>query len=239
MNLKRIVAIALMTVLLVVLGGSLAETYVFPVETATPTDTDISMSDAISIAKSEVTQRQGLALEDIANYKIVANFVKLENFEEAWIVTLFEDEMYYPTDSTLIISSIDATVIDYQASDMGLGIQLMKQWEKRKGKRETWSLEDLALFGMLYATSSPNAIPSDNMLSKEEASIIALSALSQSPLLPEFQYSFWHLTSDAGMPDEYIWGVTILVNREKIVQVNLSATDGSIMEIIDLGGGHG
>jgi len=232
-------AVALFMALLMLSSASLADTYVFPVELAMPIATDISMEDAISIAKIEVARRQGLPSESIEKYTIKANFVRLENGEDAWVVMLFGNEIYYPTDATLIISAMNATVIDYQATNMGLDISLMKQWERVKGVRGAWSLEDQALFSILYAPSTTEAIPGDDMLSKEEATQIALSALPQPPLSPEFQCSFWHLPSPDGTADEYIWVITILVHGVKQIQVNLSAIDGTIIDVFDLVNGLG
>ncbi|MEF9880429.1 MAG: hypothetical protein RR975_13525, partial [Clostridia bacterium] len=82
MTLKRAIAGGLLTALLVLSNGSLAETYVFPVGPASLTETDISMTDAISIAKKELVLRQSIPSNDFQNYKIKANCVQLENSEK-------------------------------------------------------------------------------------------------------------------------------------------------------------
>lgn len=235
MSLKRMIAVALMVMLLVLSSGSFAETYVFPVEPATPTEIDISMSDAISIAKKEVIQRQGLTLDTIQNYKVKTSFVSLENGEKAWVIMLLSDAMFYGINSSFMISSVDGSIIDYRATDMGLTHDLQELWKKRKGAMGAWSLEDKALFDMLYG-SGRNVIPGDEFISQEEAKTIALSILPQSAGSYEFQYSFLHY---AGEAYEYVWVVTILVEDKETYQVNLSGIDGTVIDVFDLAKNRG
>lgn len=234
MNMKKMIAITLTMVLLILSGVSLAETYIFPVEPATPTGTDISMSDAISIAKNEVIRRQGLSLETIENYTIKANFVKLENNEYAWVVMLDNDEELYGTDVILMISSVDAKIIDYQATNMELATILIDQWKKRKGAMKTWSLEDQALFNFLYGFSDEYVVPGENHISQEDATSIALSAIPQSLSSPEFSYCFQLFSYTDGRPDQYVWLVTIFVGGKEKYLVHVSATDGAVIEVFSI-----
>lgn len=234
MNLKRTIVISLITMLLILSGGSLAEPYIFPVKPATPTAADISMSDAISIAKSEMAQRQGMSLDDYQNYKIKANCVKLENGEKAWVVML--DELAYGSDALVTISSMNATIIDYQASDTEITMFLIDQWKKKKGAMRTWSIEDMALFNWLFGSSDQYVVPNEDHISKEEAAAIALSAISQTLSSPEFSYSFKLFSYTDGRPDQYVWLVTILVHGEEEYLVHISAVDGAVIEVFEGGG---
>jgi hypothetical protein len=241
-NMKKKIMIVLTTILLIISGFSLAETYIFPVEFATPATTDISMKDAILIAKIEVTQQQRLTPGFIDQCPITANFVTLENAETAWIVTIFGDKSPYWTETSLTISSSDGIVIEYHERGSSLDVEFYKQWwMPRKGEREAWSLEDRAIFHTLYShpLTTQHTIPGDGMLSQEEAISIALSAVPQTFSKPDFQFSFTHTPTESGTSNEYVWRITILENGEKRFQVNLSAIDGVILDVFGMGKGLG
>lgn len=233
MNLKRMIAVVSMAVLLVLLGGSCAETYVFPVEPAALTETDISMADAISVAKNEMTQQQGIALDDFRNYKIKANLVELVNGEKAWVVML--DEMSCGSDALVTISSDDATIIDYQASETEITMFLLDQWIKKKGAMRTWSLEDKALFNWLFGSSDQYVVPREEQISKEKARDIALSAIPEALSSPEFSYTYSLLSYTDGRPDLYVWMITVLIDGQPKYLVHIAAVDGTVVEVYNLG----
>ncbi len=234
MTMKRMVAAALMAVSLVLWGGSFAETYVFPVEPATPSETDIAMADAIAAAKSEMAQRQGVPLDGFQNFNVKANCVKLENNEKAWVVLL--DELAYGTDALVTLSAVDASIIDYQASDTEITMFLIDQWTRKKGAMKTWTMEDKALFDWLFGSSDQYVVPSEAHISKEMARDIALSAIDQALSSPTFSYAYHLLSYTDGRPDHYVWMVTIYVDGHEKYLVHVSAVDGAVVEVMRLDG---
>jgi hypothetical protein len=237
---KKKILLAFTALLLILPGLSLGEAYVYPVEMATPTEADISKDDAISIAKNETTERQGLAPGALDGYPNATNFVTLENGENAWVVSIFFTDEFPRMMSVLVISPADGAVIEYQASDTGLDYEILQRWEERKGEYLSWSLEDQALFDMLYRENNTAAIPGEGMLSQEEAAAIALNAVPQSFSKPTFLFEFWkNAYSDGTEQDVYTWVVVILEGGEKKYQVNLSAVDGTIVLVHEWGTGVG
>ena len=232
MTIKRMIAVASITALLFLSSGSFAEAYFFPIEPATLTETDISMVDAISVAKNEMTRRLDISLDDFRDYKITANCVKLENGEKAWVVML--DEMACGTDALVTISSDDATIIGYQASDREITMFLLDQWTKEKGVMRTWSVEDKSLFNWLFGSSDQYVVPSEEQISKEKARDIALSSIPESLSSPEFLYSFSLLSYTDRRPDQYVWMVTVLVDAQPQYLVHVSAVDGTVVEVFNL-----
>ncbi len=232
MALKHAIAGGFLTALLVLSSGSLAETYVFPIEPASLTETDISMADAISIAKKEMVLRQSIPSNDFQNYKIKANCVQLENTEKAWVVML--DELSCGTDALVTISLADATIIDYQAGHAEITSFLIDQWTKKKGAMRTWSLEDKALFNWLFGSSDQYLIPNEDHISKDTAIDIALSAIPLSITLPEFSTTFNLLSYTDGRPEQYVWMVTILENGQEKFLAHISAIDGTVVEVFSL-----
>lgn len=231
MTLKHAIAGGMLITLLA--GGSLAEAYVFPVEPAALTETDLSMADAISIAKKEMVLRQSVPSDDFQNYKIKANCVWLENAEKAWVVML--DELSCGSDALVTISLADGTVIGYQAGHAEITSFLIDQWTKKKGAMRTWSLEDKALFNWLFGSSDQYLIPNEDHVSRDTAIDTALSAIPQSLTLPEFSTTFNLLSYTDGRLEQYVWMVTILENGQEKFLVHVSAIDGSVVEVFDLG----
>ncbi len=234
------VTVATMTAAMLCLPAlSLAEGYVFPVALTTPAETDITKEAAIAVAQSEIERRKALTAGEIDTYEIQAAFVTLENGENAWVVAAENVENNYLRGTALILSAAEGRVIDYQQEDNGgLIIAMMEQWQQRLGDKGAWSLEVQQLFHTLYGAGQ-NAIPGPEHISQEEATRIALSALSKPPKKPEFQYSFKHYTQADTAWDEYTWYVTILENGVKKYQVNISAIDGRVIDVFDLGNGLG
>ena len=234
-KLTRNVLIAMMITLTV---AAFAETYAFPVEPATPTAMNISMSDAIAAAKNEMVQRQNLSMADIQNHRIKANFVKLENNEYAWMVIIESNEMNNRISALATVSSTAPEIIDYQASDptTELTMILIDQWTKRKGPMRTWPVKDKALFDLLFGWQDAYLVPDASHISEEEAKNIALSALPQSFSSPEFSAAFRLLSYTDGRMDEYVWCVTVIEQGKERYLVNISAVDGSVVEIIELSG---
>ena len=101
-------------------------------------------------------------------------------------------------------------------------------------------LDQRVYVGMLDAPLVPYAaIPGDGHISQEEAAAIALSALPYALSSPEFQFLFVCDPRAAGTHGEYTWYVSIYDHGEQKFQVYISAINGSITEILEIGGGLG
>lgn len=232
MTLKQTIAGIWLMTLLMLSSGALAETYVFPVKPASLAETDISMADAISIAKKEMVRRQSIPTDDFQNYKIKANCVWLENEQKAWVVML--DELSCGSDALVTISLADTAIIDYQAGHAEITSFLVDEWTKKKGAMKAWSIEDKALFNWLFGNSDQYLIPDEGYISRDTARDIALSAVPQSISSPEFSFTFSLLSYTDGRPEQYVWMVTILENGQKKFLVHVSAVDGTVVEVFNL-----
>lgn len=229
MNLKHTLAVALITVLVFLTSGSLADTHIFPVEPMTPTEGSISKEDAVIIAENEMVTRENLTLEDFESYRINASDVKLETGEEAWIVML--DEQFCGTDALVTISATNAAILDYQSTNMEIISAVVDQWIEKKGAMSTWSVEDKALFDWLFGASNEYVAPTEAYISKEAAGSIALSAIEQSASSVELSYTFKRLSYTDGSADQYVWLVTVFENGKETYVVHISAIDGSVLDV--------
>ena len=238
MSIKRNVVVILTALFLMLSSSAVSEPYIFPMEPALPTIEDISMSDAITAAKSEMVQRESLSFDDIQNHTIKANFVKLETSEFAWIVILESNEITNRISATATVSPVDGTMMDYQASDPNTEITmiLIDRWTKRKGAMKTWSIEDKALFNLLYGWQDGYVVPTENHMNQEAVKAIALSALPENLSSPEFSFSFELVSYTDGTPEQYIWRVTIFVQNKERYQVQVSAIDGTVVDIWKMDG---
>ena len=232
-------ALMVLTAILVTLTAfAFARAYAFPAEPATPTAMNLSMADAITAAQKEMMQREQLSAADIQNHRIKANFVKLENNEYAWMVLLESNEITNRISAIVTVDPAAPAIMDYQASTptSEITIILINQWSERKGPMNRWSVEDKALFNLLFGWVDVYAVPGENHISKEEAKNIALAALPRAVASPECLFAFRLLSYTDGRADEYIWGVTIVQQGKEKYLVNVSAVDGSIVEMFELDG---
>ncbi len=233
MTFKGVRTAAAMALLLILPSGAFAQTYLFPVGPATRAETDIVLADAVAVAKNEMTQRQGISPDGFGEYRIKANCATLENGEKAWVVML--DELNCGADALVTISSTDATVLAYQASDTEITLDLLDQWTTKKGPMQTWALEDRALFNWLFGLADQYVIPGEEHISRETARDIALSAIPQPLPSPEFSYGFHVFSYTDGRPDQTVWMVTILENGQEKYLVHVSAVDGAVVDVFPLG----
>ena len=98
------------------------------------------------------------------------------------------------------------------------------------GDADTWSLEMKALFNRLYTVHDDFAVPDDTMIQQEQAASIALR---------EIPDSFSFNSSAEETREQYVWRITIVSEGKKRYQVNLSAIDGSILDVFSLDEGLG
>lgn len=232
MKLKHTLAAALITVLVFLLSGSLADSHLFPAEPAVLPEGSLSKEDAIIIAENEMLTREGLSLQNFQGYKIVATAVKLETGADAWVVML--DEQFCGTDALVTISATNAAILDYQSTNWEIISAVFNQWFEKKGAMITWSVEDKALFDWVYGASDEYVTPSEDHISQEEAGSIALSAMEQTATADDLFYAFKHLSYTDGRPDQYVWVVSAFQNGKETYIVYVSAINGDVLEVYKL-----
>ncbi|WP_418832828.1 PepSY domain-containing protein [Ruminococcus sp.] len=243
MKLKRRVSITRVGLLLLLAASIMASAYAdavpLPEALSAFTSDDLSMNEAIQIAQSVACQKRNISVTDIADETIKASFVLLDNGQTAWVVTLFDDAFQDPTDISILISSPDGAILDVQTTNIGYFKTIRDRWQEKMGDADTWSLEMKALFNRLYTVHDDFAVPDDTMIQQEQAASIALREIPDDLSVDQILYSFSFNSSAEETREQYVWRITIVSEGKKRYQVNLSAIDGSILDVFSLDEGLG
>ena len=153
MKLKQVISIVLISLIVLFTGNLMASSFAdavpLPKELTAYTSNDLSMNEAIQIAQNVACEKRSTTMADIADETIKANFVLLDNGQNAWVVTLFDDAFQDPTDLSVLISSPDGVILDVQTTNIGYFKTIRDRWQEKMGDADTWSLEMKALFGRL------------------------------------------------------------------------------------------
>ena len=197
------------------------------------------MSEAIQMAQSVACEKRKTTMTDIADETIKASFVLLDNGQTAWVVTLFDDAFQDPTDISILISSPDGAILDVQTTNIGYFKTIRDRWQEKMGDADTWSLEMKALFNRLYTVHDDFAVPDDTMIQQEQAASIALREIPDDLSVDQILYSFSFNSSAEETREQYVWRITIVSEGKKRYLVNLSAIDGSILDVFSLDEGLG
>lgn len=243
MKLKRRVSITRVGLLLLLAAGIMASAYAdavpLPKALTAFTSNDLSMSEAIQMAQSVACEKRKTTMTDIADETIKASFVLLDNGQTAWVVTLFDDAFQDPTDISILISSPDGAILDVQTTNIGYFKTIRDRWQEKIGDADTWSLEMKALFNKLYTVHDDFAVPDDTMIQQEQAASIALREIPDDLSVDQILYSFSFNSSAEETREQYVWRITIVSEGRKRYQVNLSAIDGSVLDVFSLDEGLG
>ena len=241
MKLKRRVSIAGVVLLVLLAAGAIAYADAVPLPKALTafTSNDLSMSEAIQMAQSVACEKRKTTMTDIADETIKASFVLLDNGQTAWVVTLFDDAFQDPTDISILISSPDGAILDVQTTNIGYFKTIRDRWQEKMGDADTWSLEMKALFDKLYTVHGDSAVPDDTMIQQEQAAGIALQEIPDDLSVDQILYSFSFNSSAEETGEQYVWRITIVSEGRKRYQVNLSAIDGSVLDVFSLDEGLG
>ena len=243
MKLKRRVSITRVGLLLLLAAGIMASAYAdavpLPKALTAFTSNDLSMSEAIQMAQSVACEKRKTTMTDIADETIKASFVLLDNGQTAWVVTLFDDAFQDPTDISILISSPDGAILDVQTTNIGYFKTIRDRWQEKMGDADTWSLEMKALFNRLYTVHDDFAVPDDTMIQQEQAASIALREIPDDLSVDQSLYSFSFNSSAEETREQYVWRITIVSEGKKRYLVNLSAIDGSILDVFSLDEGLG
>lgn len=207
-----------------------------PAAPSTPAEDCISKDEAVLIAKQEMAKRYDRSVSDFDFHKIKANFVRLENNEDAWVVMIDHNNDSYDVGAVITLSPSGETILHFMSNDDKELIDiLLDQWKRKKGNMLFWSIEDEALFNWLFGSSEIYLLPSKEHISQEKATEIALSAIPEILNSPQFSYSFKLLSYTDGRPDQHAWRVTIIADGIEKYVVYVSAVDGSVIDLIEVG----
>lgn len=241
MKLKRRVSIAGVVLLVLLAAGAIAYADAVPLPKALTafTSNDLSMSEAIQMAQSVACEKRKTTVRDMADETIKAGFVLLDNGQTAWVVTLFDDAFRDPTDISILISSPDGAILDVQTTNIGYFKTIRDRWQEKMGDADTWPLEMKALFDKLYTVHDDFAVPDDTMIQQEQAASIALREIPDDLSVDQILYSFSFNSSAEETREQYVWRITIVSEGRKRYQVNLSAIDGSVLDVFSLDEGLG
>ena len=243
MKLKRRVSITRVGLLLLLAASIMASAYAdavpLPKALSAFTSDDLSMNEAIQIAQSVACQKRNISVTDIADETIKASFVLLDNGQTAWVVTLFDDAFQDPTDISILISSPDGAILDVQTTNIGYFKTIRDRWQEKMGDADTWSLEMKALFNRLYTAHDASAVPDDTMIQQEQAASIALQEIPDDLPVDQVLYDLSFNSSAEKKSEQYVWRITIVSEGRKRYQVNLSAIDGSVLDVFSLSEGLG
>lgn len=241
MKLKRRVSIAGVVLLVLLAAGAIAYADAVPLPKALTafTSNDLSMSEAIQMAQSVACEKRKTTVRDMADETIKAGFVLLDNGQTAWVVTLFDDAFRDPTDISILISSPDGAILDVQTTNIGYFKTIRDRWQEKMGDADTWPLEMKALFDKLYTVHGDSAVPDDTMIQQEQAAGIALQEIPDDLSVDQILYGFSFNSSAEETREQYVWRITIVSEGRKRYQVNLSAIDGSVLDVFSLDEGLG
>ena len=243
MKLKRRVSITRVGLLLLLAAGIMASAYAdavpLPKALTVFTSNDLSMSEAIQMAQSVACEKRKTTVRDMADETIKASFVLLDNGQTAWVVTLFDDAFQDPTDISILISSPDGAILDVQTTNIGYFKTIRDRWQEKMGDADTWPLEMKALFDKLYTVHGDSAVPDDTMIQQEQAAGIALQEIPDDLSVDQILYGFSFNSSAEETREQYVWRITIVSEGRKRYQVNLSAIDGSVLDVFSLDEGLG
>ena len=170
---KKTFAIALVMMLLAA-SFSFAENFekenALPAIPSEPTNEGLSQDEAVGIVKQKMADAYQRPLSDFDCHKVKANFVALENGEDAWVVMVDHNNENYDVGAAAIIDPQDGTILNYVSNEeKELNLVLLEQWKEQKGDLRTWTAEEQALFDWLYGTAETYAAPSENQIGKEQA----------------------------------------------------------------------
>lgn len=232
---KRLVAI------LMLLFMFTTPAYAVPMvaRTLTPSADEIPMEQAVDLAMNIACEKRGTTLEDLEGELVRASLAELESGEHAWVVSIFDDAFADPMLVSVMINATNGDALDIFTTTYGYFGQVRDAWEQQKGEYDFWSLEDKALFDRLYREWDYHTIPNDKVVTQQQAIEIAIHAISETIQEPKFSCSFVQVKAQNESTFEYEWMISIWSKGKKVYQVNLSAEEGTVLDVFDLGRGLG
>ncbi len=211
-----------------------AAEYPFPADPAPVSEGELTMEAALTLAQNEMMQREQMPELCVENYKIKANCIWLDNGDKAWVVML--DELGYGTDALVTLSAAEGHVIHYHATDTEITMYLIEQWTAQKGRMQTWSVKDKALFNWLFGNDEQYTVPDENCIPQQEAERIAIAAAGQQVASPTASSAFLCLKDPDKQYECYVWSVTVWENGQEVCLLHIHAETGAVVEMVWLHG---
>lgn len=209
------------------------------VRTLAPSEGELAMEQAIALGKNIACEKRSTTLADIEGELVRASLAELESGEHAWIVSIFDDAFADPMLVSVMIDALNGEILDVFTTTYGYFGQVRDAWKLQKGEYDFWSLEDKALFDRLYREWDYHVVPNNTVITQQQAMEIALQAVPVSLRNCQCSYTFVQNQPQDGKVPEFQWIVTIWSNEQKKYQVIISAEEGTVLDVFDLGTGLG
>ena len=265
-GIKTFFVLMILTVVLRV-GIATADLLAKGIALSIPASDDLAEQVAVAIAEELFLQQRDVIQPDSAStfdfpklevenreFTTHSTFVTLkkQNSEttSAWVVSFFVKDLNAFA-GYAAVESPSGEIID---TGFDYLLQITARWEKEKGARFFWSLDDKYVFQQLFTMPSSGlrlTLPDANDLSEEEAGSIAISAVakrygvSESRLHQDYQMDYNLELQRNGDSFDRTWRV-IFRHYDKDSQgypqaycVQILSTDGSVLLIEESGSGLG
>lgn len=162
-----------------------------------------------------------------------ANGVMLSDGSGAMVASVFCQSDWPLLYAVVTFSADSGEVIRYEETEEGWFTEAQDSWEQRYGPYGQWPLEMQELYDILYCVEVNHATLPEGAIPEEEAFALAAEAVGMTHRRDFLTYErSLALNVYADDPSEtYVWIITLLQNDMEVAQVDLSATDGHVLEV--------
>ena len=187
--------------------------------------------EAIRIAREELAFRCGFGEDALDGYTCRSIALEMSSGEHVQAVSMFSGA-YQPIDAVLLLSP-EGEVLRFESTSLGYFRQPQTRWEAVLGPYGRWPLETQALFDHIYSVDILHALPPENGVTEADAFAAAVEAAGLASSITSVTYErALAINPAAESPDEaQVWMITLFIGGDRVAQVNLSATDGHIIDV--------
>ena len=235
---KKMLALAVVIVMLFAGASACADSLL------EPSATDLTMDAAVAVAQEEAARLLGLSYDEMGGFEHTAHLVIRDvpaSGARVWIVSFFGEDYIDPA-SAIVVESPAGEIVDATTQPF---FEIYEAWYADKGSVHFWSIEDQAIFDMLFLSPSrlpQNTLPSAEQLTQEAALQIARETICAQFAVQEdaldalrVSCSFKSGIPDLSIPGDDVWIVSFRPQQPdengeyaNLYQVNLSATYGRV-----------
>lgn len=209
-----------------------------PVQLLDPSDSLLYDQSVIDAAlQMLVVHHPGDEALQSAVFTAHANRVLLSDGRKAWLGSIFGQVEEMPIEAVVTFDDVTGSVLRYEENNTGWFQRTQSHWENTYGRYGVWPLETQVLFDVLYCLEVTHATPVSSFLSEERAYEKALEAagLTQSRNTLHGERSLVLDPYATDPTQQYVWMITLCLGADELAQVNISATDGNIMDVFVFG----
>lgn len=191
----------------------------------------LDAQEAIRIAREELAFRCGFGEDALDGYACRSTGLEMSNGEVVRAVSMFSGA-YQPIDAVLLLSP-EGEVLRFESTALGYFRQPQTRWEAVLGPYGRWPLETQALFDRIYSVDILHALPPENGVTEADAFTAAVEAAGLASSITSVTYErALAINPAAETPDEaQVWMISLFIGGDRVAQVNLSATDGHIIDV--------